>query len=281
MFEPEMHSTALDRLRLEADLRRAIERNEFELRYQPILDLHTGTVTALEALVRWRHPERGEIQPAAFIPAAEKSGLIVPLGRWVLDEACRAAVRFQSYANGSGPVGICVNLSPRQFTSPSLTADVRRALRSSGLHPAALTLEITEGVLVEDVDEAIRTLGTLKQVGVRVALDDFGTGYASLSYLRRLPIDILKVDRSFVEDGRWSDHAWIFTDEIVRFGQRLGLQTLAEGIEEHQQLSALRKSGCELGQGFLFARPLGEADVGEYLRRNRLPSEILDAASAS
>jgi diguanylate cyclase (GGDEF)-like protein/PAS domain S-box-containing protein len=252
LFEPAMHADVLARLELRSDLERAIDASELELHYQPVVRLDDGSIVGFEALLRWRHPERGMVSPVEFIPTAEETGLIVPIGRWVLHEAARHARRLEQAA--AAPLRINVNLSAKQLQHPGIVEDVRAALDASGLDPAQLVLELTESVLLEDGEVAVERLHALKALGVRLALDDFGTGFSSLSYLSRLPVDILKLDRSFLRDG-----APALTAGIVGLGAALQLAVVAEGIETEDQWYALQALGCDYGQGFLFARPLDAA----------------------
>jgi len=269
VFEPEMHAAVLDRLALEGDLRHALEQNEFRLVYQPIVELTTGHVIGVEALVRWDHPRRGVVPPLSFIPLAEDTGLIVPLGRWILEEACRqAAVWNQRSENlssdGDGP-SVSVNISGRQLQHERFVDDVATVLRDSGLPPDRLVLEITEGVIMQETAVTLETLRALKALGVRLAIDDFGTGYSSLSYLQRFPVDILKIDKAFVDGVCRGGNDAALARTIIALGNMLHLHTVAEGIELAQQRSELRALGCDLGQGYLFARPLAAADVDGML----------------
>ena len=271
-FSPEMHAATVGRLELLADLRTAIEGGELRLHYQPTVELSSGTVTGVEALVRWQHPVRGLISPAQFIPLAEESGLVVPLGRWVLGQACREAVTWPR-SPGAGPISIAVNLSTRHLSDPSVVDDVRRALVESGLEPARLTVEITETGLVDDEDVVLRALHELKVVGVRLAVDDFGTGYSSLSYLKRFPIDVLKVDKSFV-DGLGiggGGEATGLVQAILGMARTLRMSTVAEGIEDAGQLSELALLGCDSGQGYLLSRPVPADQLVEVLSRTLTP----------
>jgi len=252
-YEPGMHSAVMQRLQLEADLREAIEKGQFILHYQPTVDLRTGRLAGVEALLRWWHPVQGIVSPSEFIPLAEETGLIMAMGEWALREACLQGARWQTqYGNG---VYVGVNLSPRQLQDPSLPSIVADALDRAGMRPELLVLELTESMLMDESEELIRSLRLIKAVGVRLAIDDFGTGYSSLSYLHRFPVDILKVDRAFVAriSGRDDDDGLAGT--IVRLGQSLQLKIIAEGIEDFEQLSALQAMGCQYGQGFYFARP--------------------------
>ena len=252
LFEPAMHADVLHRLELRSDLERAIEAGELELHYQPVVRLGDGSVSGFEALLRWHHPERGMVSPVEFIPIAEETGLIVPIGRWVLHEATQHACRLEE-ATG-GPLRMNVNLSAKQLQHGGIVADVKSALAASGFAPERLVLELTESVLLEDGDLAILRLKALKGLGLRLALDDFGTGFSSLSYLSRLPVDVLKLDRSFLRDG-----APALTAGIVGLGAALQLEVVAEGIETDDQWYALQALGCDYGQGFYFSRPLDAA----------------------
>ncbi len=227
--------------------------------------LDSGRITAVEALVRWQHPERGQIPPAKFIPLAEQTGLIVPLGRWVLQQACLQARRWQTQQPTTPPLGISVNLSARQLQHPELVADVAAALEASGLEPASLTLEITESVLVLDTEATIAVLGNLKALGVRLAIDDFGTGYSSLSYLQRFPVDVLKIDKSSIDRISHRDEDAAVARTITKLGRALGLETVAEGIEGSEQQAAIAAMGCHHGQGYHFAKPLDADAIARLL----------------
>lgn len=266
MFEPAMHVAALMRLQLDSDLRQAIDANEFVLEYQPIVRFDTGEINAVEALVRWRHPERGMVAPGAFIAAAEETGMIVPLGRWVLGEACLQAQRWRdAYADGS-PLGVTVNLSGQQLRSADIYDDVRAALDVSGLDPARLVLEITESVLMRDTEVTLTKLRAFKSLGVRLAIDDFGTGYSSLAYLQRFPIDILKIDKAFVDGVADGESDAVIARTILALGKELGLRCVAEGVETTEQRDALRALGCEYAQGYLFAPSLSADAISAMLR---------------
>jgi diguanylate cyclase (GGDEF)-like protein len=263
VFESTMQKAVQDRLELEMDLREALAAEQFFLLYQPIFDLETETMTGIEALIRWRHPTHGIIAPDGFIPIAEETGLIVPIGRWVLDTACEQAAVWHRRGHS---LGVSVNVSARQLEHDSLVDHVQEALHSSGLEAGSLTLEITETALMRDSEAAGLRLRALKTLGVRVAIDDFGIGYSSLSYLRQFPVDALKIDRSFISGiaaSRESSNALIHT--LVQLGKTLGMQTLGEGIEDRQQLEHLQREECDLGQGFLFARPLEAASIEALL----------------
>jgi diguanylate cyclase (GGDEF)-like protein len=266
-FEPSMHTAVVERLEIEADLRRATERDELLLHYQPIIELATGRITGVEALLRWAHPRRGLVMPLEFIPLAEETRLILDLGRWALREACRQAARWRADPRTDRP-WVSVNLSGLQLLDPRLDAEVAAALAESGLEPASLTLEITETVLVQDVAAAVDRLEKLRALGVSIAIDDFGTGYSSLRYIRRFPADILKIAKPFV-DGLHDETDTALVRTIVALADSLGLRAVAEGIEDHRQLTRLRELGCQLGQGYLFARPLAAHDLTELLRGGR------------
>jgi diguanylate cyclase (GGDEF)-like protein/PAS domain S-box-containing protein len=274
-FEASLHDATIDRLELKTDLYLAMERGEFCLFYQPVVELNTGEICGLEALLRWRHPSRGLVGPTEFIGLAEESGLIVPLGRWVLAEACRQARSWQDVLKGRA-MPVSVNVSGRQIDDPSLLGDVARALEESGLAAEHLTLEITESVLMEDVDAAVRTLRALKDLGVLIAIDDFGTGYSSLSYLHRFPVDILKIDRSFVMTLGGGDAQAALVRSILALSKSLGLEAIAEGIEQPSQLDQLRSFGARLGQGFYFSPAL---DTDSMTRLLATPAGVTGRAS--
>jgi diguanylate cyclase (GGDEF)-like protein len=265
VFEPGMQEVFQAHLELESDLRRAVVRHEFELRYQPIVHLRTGDISGFEALVRWQHPTRGIIAPLEFIPVAEETGLIVPIGEWVLREACRQAARWNARRPGRRPLTVSVNLSAVQLDQPGLPAVVADALDSAGLPGQQLVLELTESMLVDHRESTVRQLETLKDLGVRLAIDDFGTGYSSLAYLRRFPVDIIKIDKSFVDDVGDIPAASALTLGIIQLGRALRLSTIAEGIEHADQLSELTDGDCDLGQGYYFAEPLTEQDMTALL----------------
>ncbi len=261
LFEASMERDAVERLELETDLRQGLERNEFRLVYQPILSLADGQIVEVEALVRWQHPTRGQISPAQFIPIAEETGLIEPIGLWVLEEACRQARVWQRLVPPDRSLVMSVNLSGRQFQDPRLVDQIRRILRETGLEPQALKLEITESVLMQDAESTAARMRALTDIGVRFAIDDFGTGYSSLSYLRRFPVDTLKIDRSFVEGLGADAQALAIVRSIVALAKALNLSVTGEGVETPAQHALLRELGCDRGQGYLFARPLVAADL--------------------
>jgi len=262
-FEPAMHTAALERLVVEADLRAAIDNEEFVLEYQPIVVLATGEIIGAEALVRWSCRDRGTVPPGVFIPIAEETGLIVPIGRWVLRRACRMARRWEK--ERGFPMRITVNLSGRQLQEPGIIDDVRQALADSGLDASHLVLEITESMLMHNTDHSMAQLTALKNLGVSLAIDDFGTGYSSLSYLQRYPIDILKIDKAFVDVIDKGGEGPVLASAIVALGDTLRMNTVAEGIETEAQRGQLLELGCELGQGYLFAPPLDGEDFYRLL----------------
>jgi predicted signal transduction protein with EAL and GGDEF domain len=265
IFDEAMRERSLRWLEIERDLRQAIERGEFYNLYQPLVSADGETI-GFEALVRWHHPATGTIPPGDFIPIADESGLIVPLGRQVLLEACGEAVQWP--ANGADqPLSVSVNLSPRQVAHPSLVETVAEALDQSGLEPHRLNLEITETVLLEDSDSALEALRDLKALGVGLVLDDFGTGYSSLGYVKRFPIDVLKIDRSFVDGLGHDAEDDAIVSAVLSMGRALGLDVVAEGVETREQARHLQSLGCTLAQGFLFARPLTPEAVVEHIRR--------------
>jgi len=260
VFEAREHHHAVDSLRTGNALHRAIERGELRVHYQPVVRLDSGDVSGFEALIRWEHPERGLVSPMEFIPLAEETGLIVPLGAWALAEACRQLQEWHSANTNGRRLTMSVNLSPRQLAEPSLPNDVARILHESGVPPECIWLEITESTLMRDAESAMSALGALRALGLHLAVDDFGSGYSSLAYLERLPVEVLKVDRSFVQGvGQRTDSTAIAT-AIVSLARALRLRSVAEGIETVEQLHALRNVGCEMGQGYLFgaARPASE-----------------------
>ena len=256
LFEEEMRVRILDRLRLADELGRAIRREEFALRYQPKVSLPTGEIVGFEALVRWRHPERGLLPPSAFVPLTEETGLIVPIGLWVLGEACRWAREWRELRPGGPPLVMCVNLSARQLRDPGLVPDVARVLEETGLDPAALGLEVTESVLVGETGAAVGVLDGLKGLGLNLIVDDFGTGYSSLSYLKRLPVDFLKIDRSFVAGIGKDAKDEAIVSSVVGLASNLGMAAIAEGVETAGQAARLHELGCGLAQGFYFSGPL-------------------------
>jgi len=265
LFDRAMHTDALARLQLETDLRRAVERGEFRLHYQPVVSLRTGRVTGFEALVRWEHPDRGLVQPADFIPVAEETGLIVPMGSWVLFEACRQVREWQSAHPRTNPISIGVNLSARQFSQPGLIEQITRALDSTGILPSTLRLEITESAIIDKGRYASSILSQIRALGVHVYLDDFGTGYSSLSYLHGLPIHGIKIDRAFIGNMETDENNLRLVRTILTLAEVIGVRAEAEGISSADQLKELRSLNCEQGQGYLFSAPITREAVEELL----------------
>ena len=264
-FEEAMNATATEYLTLRNAMKKGLERGEFLLYYQPQVDLLNGHVAGAEALVRWQHPELGLISPARFIPVAEKSGLILPLGNWILEAACRQAVSWQSA--GLPPVRMAVNISAIQFQRENLAQRVTQTLAITGLAPQLLELEITESLLMQDQEHILKTIHELKQMGVRIAIDDFGTGYSSLAYLKRFSVDVLKIDQSFTRGVVENEDDLAIVNAIIQMAHSLGLNTIAEGVETAASSELLERYGCNEGQGYLFARPMPAAEFAEYLRR--------------
>jgi len=269
IFEPWLRDRLAERMDLESSLHGAVERDELEVHYQPIISLENGRITGFEALLRWDHPERGPIEPAVFIPVAEETGLILPLGEWVMKRACVQVAAWRAEFPQHGPLTVTVNLAPRQLVDPALPGAVRAALDASGLPPEALVLEATEDAVMQDLDAMHRVVNTLDDLGVLLSIDDFGTGFSSLAHLSRLPIDMLKIDRTFVVGiGRGpSDGALAQT--IIAIARTLGVETVAEGIRTYEQVATLRSLGCRIGQGFLFSQPLPADEVGHLLEHDR------------
>ena len=253
-FSADVKAQSVERLMMEASLRHALERDQFVVHYQPKVDLATGQVSGVEALIRWNHPDLGMVSPAAFVPLAEETGLIVPIGRWVLREACRQNMEWQN--TGVGPVRMAVNLSPRQFSDESLLRDIDGALADSGMPSELLQLEVTESMVMQNVERAIAMLDAIKRRGVHLAIDDFGTGYSSLSLLRRFPVDTLKIDRSFVKDLPSDQEDVAITQAIISMAKALGLTVVAEGVETVEQRTFLDRQACDEMQGYLFSKPL-------------------------
>jgi diguanylate cyclase (GGDEF)-like protein/PAS domain S-box-containing protein len=262
VFEPEMHERVVERLELQAELQQAVELNQLEVHYQPVVRLDEEADYGVEALLRWMHPERGTIPPLQFIPLAEETGLIIPIGRWVLQQACRQGALLQERFPRTPSLTMSVNLSVKQLQSETIVEDVGQALEASGLPASSLVLEITESVMMADTDLAVRRLHELKELGVLLAMDDFGTGYSSLSYLSRYPVDILKMDRSFLASEHENSG---LAAAIIALGNTLQLHVVAEGIEMPEQIASLRDLGCELGQGFFFAKPMNDEALIQYL----------------
>ncbi len=265
VFDEAMRDRAMVRLRLENDLRRALERDELRLEYQPVVSLRDRSIVSVEALVRWEHPTRGMIGPDEFISVAEEDGLIEPIGRWVLEHACRQAGRWYAARPDAAPIGISVNLSAVQFAKPGLARVIADVLRLSGIDPCCLSLEITETVILRDPELVDDPLHELKALGVRIVLDDFGTGYSSLAYLTHLPLDALKVDRSFVDGLGTERRDTKITEAIVAMSKALSLDVIGEGVESELQAHELQRIGCHLAQGFYFSRPVPAAQITAML----------------
>jgi diguanylate cyclase (GGDEF)-like protein len=264
-FEPDLNVRALERQVLESGLRRAIEGRELVLHYQPKVDLESGAIVGAEAFVRWRHPERGLILPGQFVPIGEVCGSIIPIGRWVLREACRQACAWQ--AAGLGLLKVAINMSPSELRDRNFLHCVERVLDETGLDPANLEIELRETVLVQDSQHALEVLNTLKGMRVQLALDDFGTGYSSLSHLKHFPIDILKIDQSFVRDLDTDSGASSIVSAVIGMGRNLGMQVVAEGVESGEQLTCLRELACPQGQGFYLSEPLTAAEFSRLCHR--------------
>jgi diguanylate cyclase (GGDEF)-like protein len=275
-YSPEINTQLQERLSLENELHGALERNEMLVYYQPLIDLHTRQVTALEALIRWQHPIQGLVSPAKFIAIAEANGLIVPIGEWVLRTAC--AQNRACQLAGFSPIRISVNLSARQFEQPNLVEIVSQILEETGMAAHYLELEVTESSLVSDIQRSIKTLEQLRELGISLALDDFGTGYSSLNYLKRFPVNMLKIDRSFVQDVTSNPDSAAVTDAIIALAKSLRLNITAEGIETQAQLDYLQQRGCHEGQGFYFSRPIPADKIAQILTissHTELPSKIV------
>lgn len=274
IFHSEMQENAAKLLSLETDLRKAITKKEFVLYYQPIINLSTNRVTGLEALIRWKHPEKGIISPLEFIPIAEETGLIVPIGTWVLEEACRQTLEYMKEFSFEKPFMLSVNISVKQFTNVNLPEIIKSIIKGSGFDPECLKLEITESVMMTNTNTACSIFSEIKQMGVQLAIDDFGTGYSSLSYLHRFPFDTLKIDRSFVNKiTREHDKHIKILQAIMSLASHLDMNVIAEGIEDEQQLNLLKKMKCSWGQGFLFSRPLDSKQLRVFLRERNKSSE--------
>jgi EAL domain-containing protein (putative c-di-GMP-specific phosphodiesterase class I) len=264
-----MHDRAVERLQLESSLRRAVERNEFRAYYQPVVALATGRLAGFEALIRWQHPERGLVPPIEFIPIAEETGLIHPIGRWILREACLQMAAWNKEVRPVDRLSMSVNLSGRQLAEPDLVTRVVRILEETGVDPDQLKLEITESAIMADAETATERLAQLRALGIGLSIDDFGTGYSSLSYLHRLPLTALKIDKTFVWAMGASVRETQICHGIVTLAHNLGLGVIAEGIETPEQRQRLRELRCEYGQGFYFAKPLPAERATELVRSGK------------
>ncbi|WP_433295911.1 putative bifunctional diguanylate cyclase/phosphodiesterase [Actinoplanes sp. CA-030573] len=269
IFDPTMTMSVLEEAQQRADLEHALEHEEFRVLYQPVVDMHTQRLTAVEALVRWQHPRDGLLGPYHFIAGAEANGLIVPLGRWVLRQACAQLARWRAETPDAAGLHVNVNLSARQFQYAGLVDDVAAALADAGLDAASLTLEITESMLMADIEAAKETLHALRRLGVRLAIDDFGTGYSSLSYLKQLPVDVIKIDKTFVDEVHIDEDDVALVDAVAGLGQALKMKTVAEGIESAEQWETLRRIGIDHGQGYLFGRPADPSGITALLAQKQ------------
>ncbi|MGK7956974.1 MAG: putative bifunctional diguanylate cyclase/phosphodiesterase, partial [Crocosphaera sp.] len=265
IFKPIMHTQALQRLEVETSLRQALEKQEFHLYYQPIISFTTSELIGFEALLRWQHPTQGWICPSTFIPIAEETGLIVPLGEWILQEACRQLSVWQSHFPFPQPLKISVNISSHQLNQPDFIEQVQRVLEDSEIKASQLNLEITETVIMNNIERASFKLQHLQKLGVKISIDDFGTGYSSLNYLQQLPIDILKIDRSFVSRIELNPTEFQIIEAIIKLGNTLGMQTLAEGLETLPQCHLIQSLGVDYAQGYLFSKPLNKHLVEQTL----------------
>lgn len=267
VFDNALHEQAIQLLTMETELRSALTRNEFELHYQPIVDVVSGEIVSLEALLRWKHPERGYIPPLEFIPMAEENGLIVPLGWWVLEEACRQLEVFQARFPRPVPLSMSVNISAKQFSQADLSQKLETLLSHSKIVPSTLELELTESVIMERGEAATSKLEEFKALGLKLFIDDFGTGYSSLSYLHRFPIDMLKIDRSFISEIDATGGHVEIVRAIVGLGLNLGMGLIAEGVETEAQLAVIRTLGCQLAQGYLFSKPCSATEIEAYIAK--------------
>ena len=267
-----MNARAMQRLSMENKLRKALERQELLLHYQPQVDMDTGRIIGVEALARWMNPDLGLVPPGSFIPLAEETGLILPIGEWVLRTACAQIREWQK--KGHDSLRMAVNLSGRQFRQEEILRTVRDSVLAVGLDPRFLELEITETILLQDVEENVRILAELKALGVRISLDDFGTGYSALSYLKRFPIDILKIDRSFIRDIATDPDDGAITSAIIAMAKGLGIAPMAEGVETPEQRAFLYRRGCHLMQGFLFGKPMPPDQLEPLLRQIVTPTKV-------
>ena len=278
IFDQKMHIRAVTRLQIETDLRFAIERNEFELYYQPIVGLENSSLVGFEALVRWNHPQRGLVPPNEFIPISESTGLIIPMTIQILHSACSQLVKWQERSGNATPLSVAVNLSGKHFGHPNLVEQINTIIAETGIAPSSLKLELTEGAVMENAETAILMLRQIKETGVQISIDDFGTGYSSLSYLHRFPIDLLKVDRSFVSAMEENTENGEIVRTVIALAKALNLKVVAEGIESVHQFHQLRILGCEYGQGYLFSKPLPVADIERLLEDKTRWQNILPAA---
>jgi EAL domain-containing protein (putative c-di-GMP-specific phosphodiesterase class I) len=267
LFDTTMYETALYLLQLEADLKLAVENKEWRIHYQPVISLETGEVTGVEALIRWNHPKRGVVSPLDFIPFAEETGLIFPIGEYVLRTACAQAKIWRG--KGHPTLWISVNISGRQFQDKNLVNVVEQILKETGLPGDGLRLEITESIAMKDLAHSIRVLTALNKLGVNISLDDFGNGYSSLGYLKQFPLKVLKIDRSFIQDNGINRSSEAITSAIIFMGQTLNLEVVAEGVETQEQLNFLMSQFCNEAQGFLFGRPVSHEELTKLLNSKK------------
>jgi EAL domain-containing protein (putative c-di-GMP-specific phosphodiesterase class I) len=278
-YSPEVKTQSIEQLMLETNLRLALDRNEFVIYYQPKRDLRRGGISGAEALLRWNHPDLGVLLPNSFIPLAEETGLIVPMGKWVLETACVQNMAWQQ--QGLPPIRIAVNLSPRQFSDPNLLHDIRAALKQSGMPPQLLELEITESMVMQNVERAVRVLESIKSLGVTLAIDDFGTGYSSMSLVKKFPIDVLKIDRSFVREITSDSEDKAIADAIIALGRALDLTIVAEGVETAEQEALLRAHNCDEVQGYLISKPVPADEFAAFLADHTLAELKAHAANTA
>jgi diguanylate cyclase (GGDEF)-like protein len=274
VFDLGMHTRAVEALKLENDLRQGIERGEIQAHYQPIIFLENGSVSGFEALARWEHPKRGLVSPVDFIPLAEETGLIVPLGMKIFKESCRQLRQWQLIFNAEKPLTMSINLSGKQFAQKDLVEEIRKVIRDEQIEPSCIRIEITESIVMENASAAIETLKQLKSIGVQLSIDDFGTGYSSLSYLHRFPFDILKIDRSFVSRMNTDKDSLSIVETIVTLAKKLGKSIVAEGVETEDHKTTLAELLCDYGQGYLFSKPLNSGAAEEFLRNNKTSENV-------
>jgi diguanylate cyclase (GGDEF)-like protein len=272
MFNPQMHQEAMQRLVIENELRRALDLKQLHLNYQPIVSLESNELVGFEALLRWKHPQRGNIPPATFIPIAEETGLILSIGSWVMQESCRQLRIWQTRYPQLQGLSISINVSAKQFSAPMMAAELAQLVRTCGLEPSTVALEITEGATMKDIDAGVQIMKQIRKTGVHLHMDDFGTGYSSLSCLHRLPLNVLKIDRSFVTDlSERRDYAAV-VNAIVHLAHNLGMKLVAEGVETSEQLTMLQALDCDYAQGYFFGRPVPADEADAFIQRKLAPS---------